>query len=133
MFNLANLFQKHEYKILPQQLKLLQEFFDDEIQSEPAAKSLTENISIRLQDNDLLYDIAGVLVFLVNNSFDSNIENKCVELASAIRDLRKSLYHPKIKIPLCEIFGEMTLVIGDLWPYKYLVSFFDILSNNTRC
>ena len=93
---------------------------------------LTENINIKYQDNDQLYDIAGALVFLIINSFDSTIENKCVELASAIHGRRKSLYYPKVKIPLCDIFGEMTLVIGDLWQCEYLVSFFD-LPSNTRC
>lgn len=122
MLNLSNLIEEHEYDLSSEELQIFQKFIDEIETLETTTKSLTKGINIKKQVKLPLYEISQIIVFLAVNSFDSTIQNKCVELASALRDLRKSLLKWRNKTPLHTIFGEMTQVIGDLWDCKYLIS-----------
>lgn len=130
MFNLANLFQEHEFKSTSKELMLLQDFINDKTKLGPTAKSLTRGIKIKYHYR--LYRIAEVIIFVAINSFDSAVEQKCVELVLEIRDLRRRLLNPKYTTSPCEVFGEMLEIIGDKWEGKYLVPSFNLLSNIGR-
>lgn len=127
MSNLTKLFQEYKFKSTSKELMLLKDVINDKTKLGPIAKSLTRSIKIKYHYR--FYRIAKVIIFVAINSFDSAVEQKCVELVLEIRDLRKRLLNPKYITSLCEVFGEMLEIIGDIWEGKYLVSSFNLLSN----
>ena len=128
MSNLTNWFHKNEHLCPSAEIQLLEDFVGgSKIESRPAAISLTKNIKMKEKPNDELYDIVETLVDLGVHSFDTAIQNKVVELASAIRTIRKYSLNRGNEISLCDDLGEIDQIIGDWWSCKYLRSSFDLL------
>lgn len=126
IFDLTNWFQKKARVLTSVEKELLKDFIDENIKPETAARSFTKNVNIRKKSNDLISRILEAIVSLAI-ACNSSIQSKCVNLASALRDIQKSLLKPGNKTLSCDILDEMAEIIGDYWECTYFISFLNLL------
>lgn len=119
MPDLETLFKEYEHLMTSADLQLYKDFIDGTIKPKSAAKSLTKDIDMTIPISSPLYRCLGMAMTLAISSLDSSIQKKFIQLASAIRTLRKRSLNLGNETPSHLVLGEIDEMIGDWWNCEY--------------
>ena len=127
MPDLKELFKEHEHLMTSADLQLFKDFIDGKIKPKSAAILLTKDIDMTISISFPLYRCLSIAMTLATSSLDSTIQKKFIQLASAIRTLRKRSLNLGNETPSHLVLEEIDEMIGDWWSCEYqLPSIFDL-------
>ena len=127
MPDFKELFKEHEHLMTSADLQLFKDFIDGKIKPKSAAILLTKDIDMTISISFPLCDCLSIAMTLAVYSLDSTIQKKFIQLASAIRTLRKRSLNLGNEIPSHFVLGEIDGMIGDWWSCES--SIFDLPPN----